>query len=82
MAEGNCDDALRELYGYLDGQLTDDRRAAIQRHLDDCPPCLEAKDFEVELRAVIAKKCRDTVPEQLKLRILGVIEQERSGPGG
>ena len=49
MADGNCDDALHELYGYLDGELTVERRITIQHHLDDCPPCYEAFDFEAEL---------------------------------
>ena len=33
-----CDDAVYELYTFLDGELTDQRRAEIRRHLDDCPP--------------------------------------------
>jgi mycothiol system anti-sigma-R factor len=81
MAEGNCDDALHELYEFLDGQLDDARRRRIQRHLDDCPPCYEAFDFEVELRLVIAKKCHETVPEHLKQRIADALEQEMPQPG-
>jgi len=76
MADGNCDDALHELYGYIDGELTPERRNAIQHHLDDCPPCYEAFDFEAELRIVIARKCTETVPESLKLRIAEAISRE------
>jgi len=82
MAEGNCDDALHELYEFLDGQLDDTRRQKIQHHLDDCPPCYEAFDFEVELRLVIAKKCHETVPEHLKQRIADALNQEMPQPGG
>jgi mycothiol system anti-sigma-R factor len=82
MAEGNCDDALQELYQFLDGQLDDDRRRRIQRHLDDCPPCYEAFDFEVELRVVIAKKCHETVPDHLKQRIADALSHESLRPGG
>jgi len=80
MAEGNCDDALHELYHYLDGQLDDTRRKTIQHHLDDCPPCYEAFDFELELRVVIARKCHDTVPEHLKQRIADAIQHESLHP--
>ena len=66
---GDCDDAVHRLYHFLDGELDDTRRADIQQHLDDCLPCLEAFDFEAELRQVIATKCRDQVPETLRLRI-------------
>jgi mycothiol system anti-sigma-R factor len=76
MAEGNCDDSLHELYEFIDGELTDDKRAAIQQHLDDCPPCYEAFDFEDELRRVIARKCQDKVPESLRQRIADAIRHD------
>lgn len=80
MADGNCDDALHELYHFLDGELTDDRRARIQHHLDDCPPCYEAFDFEAELRTVIARKCTDQVPDTLRSRIADAIHHESLHP--
>jgi len=80
MAEGNCEDALHELYHFLDGALTEERRSAIQRHLDDCPPCFDAYDFEIELRSVIAKKCHEAVPESLKRRIAEAIDHENLHP--
>ena len=64
-----CADALEELYVYLDGELTDEKRSTIQHHLDDCNPCFEAFDFEAELRIVISTRCRDEVPEKLRTRI-------------
>ena len=81
MAEGNCDDALHELYHFLDGELTTTDAQAIQHHLDDCPPCYEAFDFEAELRIVIAQKCHETVPDQLKQRIADAIQHESLHPG-
>lgn len=78
MHDEDCDDAIRELYTFLDGELTDSRRAAIQGHLDDCHPCLEAFDFEAELRQVVSHHCRETVPEPLKRRIAALFAQ---GPG-
>lgn len=65
----DCADAVVQLYHYLDGELTEERRALIQRHLDDCPPCLDAFDFEAELRQLVARKCRDDVPESLRRRV-------------
>lgn len=65
----HCRDAVEVLYLYLDGELTEERRVVIRHHLDDCPPCFEAFDFEVELRVVIAQKCRDHVPESLVMRV-------------
>ncbi|MDQ1567790.1 MAG: putative zinc-finger, partial [Actinomycetota bacterium] len=46
----DCNEAIHQIYHYLDGVLTDESRAAIARHLDFCPPCSGGYHFEVELR--------------------------------
>ena len=80
MAGKDCDDTLHELYSFLDGELTDQRRALIQRHLEDCPPCWEKYDFEAELKIVIARKCQDTLPPELVQRIRAALESEAGRP--
>ncbi|HNI35917.1 MAG TPA: mycothiol system anti-sigma-R factor [Microthrixaceae bacterium] len=70
----NCDVALAELYEYLDGELTDEARARIERHLLECSPCLEAFDFEAEVRRIIADRCRDQCPDELRRRIQAAID--------
>jgi len=72
----DCKDTLRELYQYLDGHLSDDDREHIRHHLDDCSPCLEAFDFEAELRQVVRQRCCDQAPEALRDRIARAIEAE------
>ena len=73
----DCQEAIHTLYHYLDGELTEYRRVEIRQHLDDCMPCLEAFDFEAELRIVIARNCRDDVPENLRERIHKALLQEQ-----
>lgn len=75
MSGGDCEQALRTLYYFLDGELTVERRLAIQRHLNVCSPCLEAFDFEAELKIVIARCCRDQVPERLRQRVADILEE-------
>ena len=65
----DCEKANRRMYHYLDGELTVWRRWVITRHLDHCPPCANGYDFEVELRQVVASRCRDQVPPELKRRV-------------
>ncbi len=72
----DCSETIERLYGYLDGELTDERRDEIQHHLDDCPPCLKAYDFETELRVVIADRCRDHVPQTLLQRVKNALVEE------
>ncbi len=77
---GNCEEALAELYTFLDGELTEVRRLAIRSHLDDCTPCFEAFDFEAELRLVISHRCRDEVPESLRNRIAELLQRAGASP--
>ena len=78
MAEdkGDCVEAVHLLYHYLDGELTTERRLLISQHLDDCPPCGEAFDFEAELRIVISQKCREQVPDHLRARVADALRQD------
>ena len=69
MAQGDCNDSLEQLYTFLDGELTEERRAVIHHHLEACSPCLEHFDFEAELRTVIARRCHEEVPESLRRKV-------------
>ena len=79
---GDCQDAVHTLYHYLDGELTPQRRAAIQRHLEQCSPCLAAFDFEAELKMFIARSCRDEVPGDLRRRIADVLSEASEHDSG
>jgi mycothiol system anti-sigma-R factor len=76
----DCAEAVAKLYHYLDGELTADRRVLIQRHLDQCHDCIEAFEFEVELRTAIARGCRESVPDSLRVRIAQAIAFEAPEP--
>jgi mycothiol system anti-sigma-R factor len=72
----NCEEAVHELYHYLDGELTEVRREEIRVHLDYCGPCGGAAEFEAELRRVIANRCKDRVPQSLIERVAAAIDDE------
>ena len=78
----DCEEAVHQLYHYLDGELTEERRRQIAVHLDLCGSCAGAAGFETELRMVIANCCRDRVPESLKARIALAIASENGLPTG
>ncbi|MGH8988760.1 MAG: mycothiol system anti-sigma-R factor [Acidimicrobiales bacterium] len=75
----DCVEAVRQLYVFLDGELTEQRRREIAVHLDECGPCADAAGFEAELRAVISSRCKDRVPESLIQRVAAAIAAEESG---
>jgi mycothiol system anti-sigma-R factor len=72
----DCEGAVHELYTYLDGELTEERREVIRVHLDFCGPCGGAAEFEAELRRVIANRCKDRVPQSLIERVAAAIDEE------
>jgi mycothiol system anti-sigma-R factor len=73
-AQGYCREAIRDLYLYLDQELSSDQMAAVQIHLHECSPCFEAFDFEAELKMVIASRARDEAPEHLRDRLLAMLQ--------
>jgi mycothiol system anti-sigma-R factor len=73
-----CDETIERLYFYLDGELTEERRVEIARHLDMCGPCVGAYGFESELRRVIANRCKDHVPDALIDRVASALRDEGS----
>jgi mycothiol system anti-sigma-R factor len=72
----DCQEAVHELYHFLDGELTEERRTEISVHLDWCGPCSGAAGFEAELRKVIANRCKDRVPDSLIARVAAAIDEE------
>lgn len=68
---GDCAAVLRDVWLFLDNELDPQRRAAIQRHLDDCSPCLEEAGIDTKLKALLARKCGgDHAPSELRERIV------------
>ncbi len=73
-----CDDVLHDVWMFLDNELDPERRARVQRHLDDCSPCLEEAGIDSKLKALLARKCGgDHAPEQLRTRIAASLVQQR-----
>jgi mycothiol system anti-sigma-R factor len=72
----SCDETIEKLYFYLDGELTEQRRVEIARHLDLCGPCVGAYGFEAELRKLVASRCHDRVPDALRARVAEALRGE------
>jgi anti-sigma factor (TIGR02949 family) len=77
----DCNETLRELQLFLDGELPADEHEHVLVHLDECLECFHAFDFQAELKQVIAKKCRtDVMPEGLMERIQRCFETDDDAP--
>ena len=76
----DCSEVVSKLYESLDGELTEERKLVIREHLDECSPCLEAFEFETELRAMVSSKSREICPEHLKNKIADLINVNERNP--
>jgi mycothiol system anti-sigma-R factor len=75
-----CRKVIVQLYEFLDAELTEERREQVRDHLDHCGSCLEAFEFEAELRAVIVSRAKEQVPPSLLQRLAKLIEDEARPP--
>jgi len=46
----DCEQALRKLFDFIDHELDDDERDAMQHHLGACRSCFSRADFERRLK--------------------------------
>lgn len=73
----DCNETLRELEAFLDDELPEEIRAHIDVHLRGCMDCLQAFDFQAELRAAIRRKCStDDMPPTLLDRIRNCLDAD------
>jgi mycothiol system anti-sigma-R factor len=69
--DADCEQALRDVETFLDGELAPEQYREVLGHLDDCMECFQAFDFQAELKQIIARKCGgDEMPPELLERIL------------
>ena len=66
-----CDEVLRDVWLFLDDEMDLENRAAVQRHLDDCSPCLVEAGIDEKLKHLLHSKCGgDRAPERLRVRLV------------
>jgi anti-sigma factor (TIGR02949 family) len=66
----DCNAAMRQLWDFLDGELTDERMAAVRTHLDRCKGCVPYAEFErAFLEALSGCKSTQCAPEGLRRKI-------------
>jgi len=74
--ETDCGEVLEEVYLYLDLECSEDRRALIQKHLDECTGCLREYGIEHEVKALVARCCgAERAPVELRERLRIKLDQ-------
>jgi anti-sigma factor (TIGR02949 family) len=70
-----CEEALRVLAEYLDGELSDLEQYEVRHHLDACRSCYSRAEFERRLRAQLAALGRPPVPSEFEGRVRALISR-------
>ncbi|HET8604568.1 MAG TPA: mycothiol system anti-sigma-R factor, partial [Marmoricola sp.] len=71
----DCSEVLERMFFFIDNELAGADYADIQRHLDECAPCLQKYDLERTVKALVARSCPEHAPESLRERVLLSIRQ-------
>ena len=72
----DCDEALENLYLYLDSELDQVSTERIRSHLDECTDCVNSFEFEKRLKDVIKERLNEDVPESLVARVREALAKE------
>jgi mycothiol system anti-sigma-R factor len=68
--DSDCAKALERMFFFIDHELAQADVSEIQRHLDDCAPCLVKYDLERTVKALVARSCTESAPAALRERVL------------
>jgi anti-sigma factor (TIGR02949 family) len=66
-----CDEAVRELWAYLDSELQADEAERVRAHLQACGGCLEEHDVELVVKKLV-RRCysqEEAAPDELRAKI-------------
>ena len=74
-----CDEALENLYLYLDSELDTSTSDRIRSHLDDCNGCVNSFEFEKRLKAVVKERLDEDVPDAFVARLRDALARESAG---
>jgi anti-sigma factor (TIGR02949 family) len=73
----DCDTVMRQLWDFLDGELSPDRMEAIHEHLAMCKRCYPQYEFERAFLDAVANARREhSNPSVLRERIFGALRAE------
>lgn len=71
----DCEEVIASLLEYLDGEIDDEKRARIERHLAECRDCYSRSEFEQALRHKLLALDRAPPPPTLKRRLKVLLDE-------
>lgn len=70
-----CEEALRLLAAYLDGELADAEHGDIERHVSTCRSCFSRMEFEKRLKTQLAELGHNEPDDRFAQRIRELLRE-------
>jgi anti-sigma factor (TIGR02949 family) len=74
----DCDEVIKDLEAFVDGELPRERAMLVAEHLATCSPCFGHGEFRRRVQVIIRSKCggSEDLPPHLVERIRRAIRSE------
>jgi anti-sigma factor (TIGR02949 family) len=77
----DCDAVMRQLWDYLDGELTAERAEAIRKHIAMCSRCYPQAEFERSFLVAVERSRREhSQPERLRGELIAALRAQGFAP--
>lgn len=70
----DCEQALRQILAYIDRELGDEERAAMQGHLHTCKSCFSRMEFERLLKSKVGALREQPASPRLSKRVKALLK--------
>lgn len=70
----SCKDAVRQMWEYLEGAVSEADRLAVEEHLDFCMRCCGELEFATELKTFLASQGAEDIPVEVKQRLTKTLD--------
>ena len=72
----DCEQVVKALWDYLDGELTEQRMTEVRAHLKACKGCFPHFDFERAFLEALAKsKEEQAAPDELRRKVVAKLRK-------
>lgn len=72
--EIDCDEVMRQLFDFLDGEVDETAEHEIHHHIDECRSCFSRVEFERVLKERIRGSKDEALPESLQKRVADLMK--------
>jgi anti-sigma factor (TIGR02949 family) len=72
--EIKCEQALRQIFEYVDHELGEAERATLERHLHMCHSCYSRAEFEARLKVKLSELKKDNRDATVRERIKSLLD--------